>query len=217
MRSLNLENKSNRTKNIIAELKKLFPAVKTALNYSNNWEFLVAVIMSAQTTDKMVNRVTEKLFVKYPTIPDYVKAVPSEFEQDIHSVNFYRNKAKNILATATIVQQQYHGTIPQTMEELISLPGVGRKTANVILGNAFNKPQGIAVDTHVKRLAKLFNLTKSSDAVKIELELMKIVPKEDWTTFTHLMIEYGRTYCSARKHDHATCPINVFMLEKKTT
>jgi endonuclease-3 len=208
MKQLSLVEKKQRVGKIIRKLKELFPLVKSALNYSNNWEFLVAVILSAQTTDKMVNRVTENLFKKYLTLEDYIDADPKIFERDIHSVNFHRNKTKNILCTATIIKNKYKGKIPETMEDLISLPGVGRKTANVILGNAFNKPMGIAVDTHVKRLTKLLGLTSYDDPHKIEKDLQKIVPKEDWTKFTHLMIEYGRNYCPARKHDHSKCPLS---------
>jgi len=202
-----LQQHKQKAKEMIAKLKELFPNVKSALNYSNNWEFLVAVIMSAQTTDKQVNKVTEKLFKKYPKLEDYVKASLTTFDNDINSVNFHNNKAKNILATAKVIKEKYHGEIPATMEELTSLPGVGRKTANVIIGNVFGKPEGIAVDTHVRRLAKLYGLTDQTDPVKIEKDLMEVVPKEDWTKFTHLMIEYGRTYCPARKHDHSKCPL----------
>jgi endonuclease-3 len=203
----NLKQRQEKAKGMIAKLKQLFPNVKTALNYSNNWEFLVAVILSAQTTDKQVNVVTEKLFKNYPKLSDYTKTSLDQFKKDIHSVNFYNNKAKNILETAKIIQEKYKGQLPSTLNELITLPGVGRKTANVIMGNVFGKSEGIAVDTHVRRLSKLYGLTDNDDPAKIEQDLMQIVPKEDWTKFTHLMIEYGRTYCPARKHDHATCPL----------
>ncbi len=202
-----ITNKKEKALQIISELKKLLPEVKSALNYSNNWEFLVAVILSAQTTDKQVNKVTETLFQKYPNQSDYANAPLAEFEKDISSVNFYHNKAKNIVATAKIVNERYNGEIPESMEELLSLPGVGRKTANVIIGNIFGKPQGIAVDTHVRRLTKLLGLTDNTDPAKIEKDLMEIIPKEDWTKLTHLLIEYGRKYCTARKHDHKNCPL----------
>ncbi len=212
-----LNKKQEHVNKILSNLKDLFPNVKSALNYSNNWEFLVAVVMSAQTTDKQVNKVTEKLFKKYPKLSDYVNTNLHELEKDISSVNFYLNKAKNILATAKIISEKYLGEIPSTMEELISLPGVGRKTANVIIGNVFGKREGIAVDTHVRRLARLYGLTENEDPVKIEQDLMKIVPKEDWTKFTHLMIEYGRTYCPARKHDHINCPLSKIQWKKEST
>jgi endonuclease III len=210
---MTIQEKKLKVKKIITKLKELFPIAETELKYSNTFEFLVAVTLSAQCTDKMVNRVTAPLFKKYSSLDDYVKADEVEFEQDIKSVTFYRNKAKNILTTARLIKEKYNGKVPQTMEELIILPGVGRKTANVILGNAFNNSVGIAVDTHVRRLSKVLGLTKHDDVVKIEKDLMKIVPREEWTDFTHLMILYGRKYCSARKHDHANCPVTSGVVE----
>ncbi|MBI4973414.1 endonuclease III [Candidatus Roizmanbacteria bacterium] len=192
---------------ILKELKRLFPHAKMVLKYSNNWELLVSVILSAQCTDKMVNKVTEKLFKKYKTLDDYVKAPLAEFEKDIHSTGFYHNKAKNILATAKIIKEHFHGEIPRTMKELITLKGVARKTANVVLGNAYGIIEGIAVDTHVIRLTKLWGLTKHTDPVKIEQDLMKLLPKEEWFRFTYRTIEYGRTYCIAKKHEHGKCPM----------
>ncbi len=177
------------------------------LKYSSHWELLVAVMLSAQCTDKKVNEVTEKLFKKYRTLDDYVHAKQSEFEKDIFSTGFYRAKARHILASAKIVQKRFGGHVPQTMEELITLPGVARKTANVVLGNAYGVVEGIAVDTHVKRLSRLLGLTESSDPNRIEQDLMEIVPHKDWMNFTYLLIEYGRKYCSAKKHDHANCPL----------
>lgn len=192
---------------IVRELKKLFPNAKIVLKYSNHWELLVAVILSAQCTDRMVNIVTEKLFKKYKTLDHYVRAGLGEFEQDIRSTGFYRNKTKHILAAAKIIKERFHGKVPNTMEELLSLPGVARKTANVVLGNAFGIVEGIAVDTHVRRLSKLYGLTNHDDPKKIEQDLMKILPKNDWFKFTYLMIEYGRKYCPAKKHDHQNCPL----------
>ena len=192
---------------IIPELKKLFPKAKTVLKYSNNWELLVAVILSAQCTDKIVNRVTEKLFKKYKILDDYVKADSKEFEKDIRSTGFFRNKTKNILTTAKIIKGKFNGKIPNNMKDLLTLRGVARKTANVVLGNAFGIIEGIAVDTHVRRLAKLYGLTDNADPNKIEQDLMKIIPKKDWFQFTYMMIEYGRKYCPARKHDHSRCPL----------
>ncbi len=192
---------------IIKELKKLFPHAKIILKYSNNWELLVSVILSAQCTDKMVNVVTKKLFKKYKTLGDYVRADIKEFEQDIQSTGFYHNKAKNILATAKIIKETFKGRIPDTMEEILTLHGVGRKTANVVLGNAYGIVEGIAVDTHVRRLSKLYGLTTNDDPNKIEQDLMRVLPRNDWFRFTYLMIEYGRKYCPAKKHDHANCPL----------
>lgn len=193
---------------IIAKLKELFPDAKIALHYSNTFELLVAVILSAQCTDKMVNRVTPALFKKYPTLHDYVVADLKTFEQDIKSIGFYHSKAKNILATAKIIEETYNGQVPDTMEDLLTLPGVGRKTANVVMGNGYGKTEGIVVDTHVRRLTKLLGLTTNNDPIKIERDLMKIIPREDWFILSHLLIAYGRTYCSARKHDHANCPLS---------
>lgn len=192
---------------ILKELKRLFPHAKIFLNYSNNWELLVAVILSAQCTDKMVNKVTKKLFKKYKTLNDYVKVSQVEFEKDIYSTGFYHNKAKNILETAKMVKKLFHGTVPNTMNELLTLKGVARKTANVVLGNAFGIVEGIAVDTHVIRLTKLWKLTRHADPVKIEQDLMKALPKEEWFEFTYRTIEYGRAYCIAKKHNHDACPL----------
>ncbi len=196
---------------IITELKKLFPIVESALHASNPIEFLIAVVMSAQTTDKQVNKVTETLFKKYITLDDYVNATAEEFSDDIRQIGLYKTKAKNILQTAKIIKNDFDGIVPDTMEDLLSLPGVGRKTANVVLGNVYKSPVGIAVDTHVKRLAKLYGLTEHTDPVKIEQDLMKIIPQEEWTDFTHRFIEYGRQYCPARKHDHDNCPLSVLL------
>jgi len=199
--------KKQRVVIIIQTLSALFPKAKIMLHYSNSWELLVAVILSAQCTDKMVNRVTQNLFQKYKTLDDYVKANRSEFEKDIFMTGFYRMKTKHILETATLIQQQFQGVVPRTIEKMITLPGVGRKTANVVLGNAYGVIEGIAVDTHVKRLAKRLKLTKHTDPEKIERDLMKCVPKSMWLRFTYLLIEYGRAYCIARKHNHAACPL----------
>lgn len=190
-----------RASKIMAALKKLFPKAKIVLNYSNNWELLVAVVLSAQCTDKKVNEVTAKLFKKYKTLDDYVKADPKEFEKDIRPTGFFRAKTKNILAAAKIVKEKFGGRIPRTMAEILILPGVARKTANVVLGNAYGVVEGIAVDTHVRRLSQKLGLTEHDDPVKIELDLMKILPKSEWFNFTYRMIEYGRQICPARKHE----------------
>ncbi len=193
---------------ILRVLRRLFPQAKIMLRFSNNWELLVAVMLSAQCTDKKVNEVTEKLFKKYKKIDDYVRADQKEFEKDIHSTGFYRNKAKNILATARIIKEKFGGRIPKTMEELTSLPGVARKTANVVLGNAHGIVEGLAVDTHVRRLANVLGLTDSSYPEKIEQDLMQIFPKKEWFDLTYRLIEYGRKYCSAKRHKHERCPLN---------
>ncbi|QQS44123.1 endonuclease III [Candidatus Roizmanbacteria bacterium] len=210
-----LELKGKRATVIVKTLKSLFPQTKSALNYSTPWEFLVAVILSAQCTDARVNIVTEKLFKKYPTIESYAKANITEFEQDIKSTGFYKNKAKNVLATAKIVHEKYHDSIPQTMEEMMTLPGVARKTANVVLGNAFGIVEGVAVDTHVRRLSNVYGLTNESDPEKIEKDLTAILPKAEWTEFTLRMIDYGRKYCPAKKHDHEQCPLVIALREER--
>jgi len=189
-----------RAAKIVRKLKKLFPGAAIVLKYSNTWELLVAVRLSAQCTDKKVNEVTEKLFKKYHTLSDYINADPKEFEQDVKPTGFYRAKAKSILAAAKIVKEKFDGKVPDTMEELITLPGIARKSANVILGNAFGKVEGIAVDTHVIRLSQKLGLTDHKDPMKIEQDLMKLLPKKDWFFFTYGIIEYGRHICPSRKH-----------------
>lgn len=194
---------------MVAKLKQLFPRAKTALNYSNNFELLVAVILSAQCTDKMVNKVTEKLFNKYKTLDDYVNAKQGEFEQEIRSTGFYKNKAKNILSSARIIKEKYKGKIPDSMEELLTLPGVARKTANIIIYLIYGKIEGVAVDTHVRRLSRLLGLTKHEDPNKIEKDLIKILPRKEWMDFTFRLIDYGRKYCPARPHNHSNCPLTI--------
>lgn len=162
------------------------------LKYSSPWELVVAVQLSAQCTDVMVNRVTEELFKKYPTLEDYVNADPREFEKDIFRSGYYRSKTKNILAAARMVKDAFHGKVPDSMEEILKLPGVARKTANVVLGNAYEVFDGIAVDTHVRRFAISFDLTDHYDPKKIEQDLMLTIPPKDWFRFTYLVIEYGR-------------------------
>lgn len=203
----NFRERKKRAQKIIKKLKQLFPNAKMVLNYGNNWELLVAVVLSAQCTDKMVNKVTEKLFKKYKTLNDYVRANRREFERDIKSTGFYRNKAKNILAAAKMVKEKFGGKLPRTMEEILTIPGVARKTANVVLGNAYGVVEGIAVDTHVRRLSIKLGLTNHNDPNKIEQDLMKLLPKKEWFRFTYLMIEYGRAVCSARKHNCTSHPL----------
>lgn len=199
--------RKKRAAKIVAVLKKLFPDAKIALKYSNNWELLVAVILSAQCTDKKVNEVTAKLFKKYKTLNDYVRADQKEFEKDIKPTGFYRNKAKNILASARIIKERFGGKVPCSMEELLTLPGVARKTANIVLGNGCGIVEGIAVDTHVRRLSIKLGLTKNTDPDKIEKDLMQLLPKKEWFNFTYRMIEYGRQICPARKHECKNHPL----------
>lgn len=195
--------------NTIRILTRLFPEPACALHYKKPFELLVAVILSAQCTDKKVNEVTKELFKKYQTLDDYVKATPVKFEKDIYSTGFYKNKTKNILASSLAIKKDFGGKIPKTMGEMLTIPGVGRKTANVVLGELYGTAEGIAVDTHVIRLSRLLGLTKNKDAVKIERDLMAIVPKKDWVRFSHLLILYGRGYCTARCK-HEKCPLTQF-------
>lgn len=204
---MELQELKKKAAKIVADLKKLSPKSKIALNYSNNWELYVAVVLSAQCTDKKVNEVTETLFKKYQKFEDYLKANFKEFELDIKPTGFYRNKTKSILTAAKFIKKTWNGNLPDTMEEMLTIPGVGRKTGNVILGNAYGVVEGIAVDTHVKRLSRLFGLTKEDDPTKIERDLMEILPKKEWFNFTYRLIDYGRKYCSARPHIRANCPL----------
>ena len=202
-----LKQRKKRLGELDRELKKLFPHAAIALRYKTPWELLVAVILSAQCTDKRVNIVTEKLFQKYRTLNEYVNANPREFEKDIHSCGFYRNKTKSILGAAKIVQRNFKGKIPQTMTEMLTIPGVARKTGNVVLGNAHGIVEGIAVDTHVRRFAIRFDLSDHRDPVRIERDLMQLLPKKDWLTFTYRVIEYGRDICPARRHECKNHPL----------
>lgn len=187
------------------QLKSHYKDAKTILNYTNVWELLVAVILSAQCTDKRVNIVTEKLFKKYKTLEDYVKADLSEFEQDVRSTGFYHNKAKNILAAAKLIKFNFKGDIPKTIDEMAEIPGVGRKTANVVLGNAYGIVEGIAVDTHVKRLSQRLGLSNNENPVKIEKDLIGLFDRSDWFKLTYYLIEHGRNVCSAKKPKCTEC------------
>jgi len=201
---------NQRAKIVLRELKKMFPEARTVLNFSNDWELIVAVALSAQTTDKQVNVVTSTLFKKYPKLIDYVNANHEEFTQDVSSVNYYKNKAKYILAAAQMLHNDFNGAVPKTVKELMKLPGVGRKTANVVLGNAHGLVEGIAVDTHVQRLAQKFGLTENATPEKIEKDLMEILPRDEWFDFTNRIIDYGRSYSPAHKKDR-TDPICVLL------
>lgn len=192
---------------MIRVLSILFPKAGMTLKYSNHFELLVAVILSAQCTDKRVNQVTETLFKKYKGFGDYLNVSPIEFEKDIRSTGFFRNKTKNILGAARMITEVYNGVLPKTMKEMLTIPGVARKTANVVLGNAYGIVEGIAVDTHVRRFAIRFNLSDYKDPKRIEHDLMNIVERKDWFRFTYLLIDYGRALCPARKHDCATHPL----------
>ena len=197
-----------RARKIIARLKREYPDATCALHHSNALELVVATILSAQCTDVRVNMVTPQLFAKYRTAAAYAAADPRVLEQEIQSTGFFRNKTKSIIGMAQALVERHGGEVPQTMEELTDLPGVGRKTANVILGTWFKKNEGVVVDTHVHRLTKLLGLTRLDDPVKIEQELMQIVPRDDWTWFSHTLILHGRAVCIARRPKCAECVIN---------
>jgi len=189
----------------LAILKKMYPDAKPSLNYRNPLELLVATILSAQSTDVQINRVTEKLFKKYSTAKDYANADLMELENDIYSTGFYKNKAKNIKSAAELIVEHYKGKVPETMEELVTLPGVGRKTANIVLARAFGVIEGIAVDTHVKRVSRRLNFTKNSDPEKIEADLISIAPKEELDSISMILIYHGRKICQARKPKCEIC------------
>lgn len=191
---------------VLTELKNYFPHSHTVLEFSTPIELLFAVMLSAQTTDKQVNVVTRTVFNKYPTLTHYVNADDALFTEDIRAINYYKTKSKHILATARILDSKFEGTLPKTLEEMLTLPGVGRKTALVVLGNAYNITEGIAVDTHVQRLSNVFKLTKHTQPEKIEEDLKKLFPKDEWFHLTNRMIDYGRMYCPARCA-HEDCPI----------
>ncbi len=190
---------------ILERLEKIYPEAKTALNFETPFQLLVATILSAQTTDDRVNLVTEKLFKKFKTPSDFASAPLEEIMELIKSVNFYRNKAKNIKETSIIIQEKFNGKVPERMEELITLPGVARKTANIVLSEAFGISEGIAVDTHVKRLAGRLGLSDYDDPVKIEKDLMEITPKHRWRDMSNLLIFHGRAVCQAKKPMHDKC------------
>jgi len=184
---------------IIKILRKQYPAPRTALHYRTPFELLIATILAAQCTDERVNKVTPGLFKKYPTVEAFARARQEELENDIRSTGFFRNKARNIIALSKKLIEEYGGQVPDSMEELIKLPGVARKTANIVLASAFRKAEGIAVDTHVKRLAGRLGLSRETQPEKIERDLLAIVPKEDWLDFNFLLVEHGRKICQARK------------------
>jgi endonuclease-3 len=201
-------DKKEKVLEIIKRLEKRYPDVKTALNFNTPLDLLVATILSAQTTDVNVNRVTEKLFKKYKTAKDYADIPIEELQDDIKSINFYKNKANYIKNLAEELLKKFNGEVPKTMQELVTLPGVGRKTANIVLWNAYGINEGVAVDTHVKRISKLLGLTENTDFEKIEQDLMKITPPEQWGKITHLLIMLGREICKAKLPDCPKCPLN---------
>ncbi|MGE5238164.1 MAG: endonuclease III [Chloroflexota bacterium] len=196
---------SKRLEEIIRRLSQQYPEPKSALRFTTEWELLVATILSAQTTDSHVNKVTEGLFGKFRAVADYARTPLETLQREVGSINFYKTKARNIHAAAKMVMERYRGKVPRTMEELVTLPGVARKTANIILWNAYGINEGVAVDTHVKRLAGRLGLTEHDDPVKIEQDLMALAPRERWGELSHLLILHGRTVCHARQPKHSEC------------
>ena len=197
-----------RVRKIIGRLEKVYPDATCALHHSSALELLVATILSAQSTDARVNMVTPSLFARYRTAADFASADPRALEQEIHSTGFFRNKTKSIIGMAQAVVERHGGQVPDTMEQLVELPGVGRKTANVVLGTWFKKNEGVVVDTHVQRLATLLRLTREKDPVKIERDLMAVVPRGKWTWLSHTLILHGRRVCIARRPKCEICVIN---------
>lgn len=193
---------------VITRLKEAYPDAKTELDWENPLQLLVATILSAQSTDVRVNQVTRGLFEKYPTTQDYAEAELDLLEEEIHSVGFFRNKARAIKGMAYALVEEHGGEVPRTMEELVQLPGVGRKTANVVLGNAFGTNEGVVVDTHVRRVSRRLGLTKHEDPEKIERDLLEILPEKERTLFSHLLIFHGRRICKSRRPDCPNCVLN---------
>jgi endonuclease-3 len=194
-----------RIKPIIRLLRKHYPNVRTALEYADPLQILVATILAAQSTDKLVNTVTPGLFRKYPSAAAFARADRAELEQAIHSTGFFRNKAKHIIGAAQKIVADYGGAVPDTMEELLTLPGVARKTANIVLAAGFGKAEGIAVDTHAGRLSRRLGLSREEDPVKVERDLMALVPKDDWIDFNFLLVDHGRAICQARQPKCPEC------------
>jgi endonuclease-3 len=202
---------------ILKGLDKLYPDVTCALNHRNAWELLVATILSAQCTDKRVNEVTPGLFKKYPTIADFAHANQDEMANDIRSTGFFNNKAKSVIGAAKRILTDFGGKVPENMDDLLTVPGAARKTANVVLGTAFNIASGVVVDTHVFRLSQRLDLSRAPDPVKMEQDLMKVIPKERWILFSHQMIHHGRTLCIARKPRCIDCLLDPVCYAKDKT
>lgn len=206
-----------RVQKILQGLDKLYPAATCALHHGNPWELLVATILSAQCTDKRVNEVTPGLFRKYPTIRDFAAASQAELAQEIRSTGFFNNKSKSIIGAAKKILSDFNGKIPRTMEEMLTIPGCARKTANVVLGTAYGIPSGLVVDTHVQRISQRLDLTKETDPNKIERDLMAVIPKDRWILFSHQMIHHGRNLCSARRPRCSECLLDPICYAKDKT
>jgi endonuclease III len=206
-----------RVKKILATLDEMYPGVTCALHHSNPWELLVATILSAQCTDKRVNMVTPGLFRKYPTMQDFANVNQDELAQDIKSTGFFNNKARSVIGAAKKIRGDFGGEVPQDIEKLLTVPGAARKTANVVLGTAFGIASGVVVDTHVQRISHRLDLTKETEPVKIEKDLMKIIPKERWILFSHQIIHHGRALCVARNPKCAECKLDPLCYAKDKT
>jgi endonuclease-3 len=209
--------RSARRDRILRGLDRMYPNATCALHHRDPWELLVATILSAQCTDKRVNEVTPGLFAKYPTPRDFAAVRPEVLAQDIRSTGFFNNKAKSIVGAAQKVMRDFGGKVPQTMEEMLSIPGAARKTANVVLGTAYGIAVGVVVDTHVQRVSRRLDLTKQTDPVKIERDLMKVVPQDRWILFSHQIIHHGRALCQARKPRCAECLLDPICYAKDKT
>jgi endonuclease-3 len=203
------EAEKQRAAQIVAELKRMYPDAKCALNFSSPLELLVGTILAAQCTDERVNAVTATLFKKYPTAADYAEATQQEMEREVKPTGFYRNKAKNLRAMARILVERYGGAVPRTMAELVALPGAARKTANVVLGNAYGIVEGVVVDTHMLRIAKRLGWTTSDDPLQVERDVMALLPHSEWVHVSHLIQYHGRALCQARKPLCASCGVSV--------
>ena len=205
-----MKKKQERAADIVSRLKRMYPKAKCSLDFTNAFELLIATMLSAQSTDARVNIVTKSLFRKYPNAAAFAGASQVEMERDVKQTGFFRNKAKAVIAASKVLVEKHSGEVPRTMEELTALPGVGRKTANVVLSNALNNAVGVVVDTHVSRVSGRLGLTAHADAEKIEQDLMMLIPKKEWTSFSHRLIEHGRTICVARKPKCSECLLNEF-------
>ena len=213
----NAAERKARLNRILDEVDKLFPSATCALHHKNAWQLLVATILSAQCTDERVNKVTPDLFQKYPKLEDFANASQDELAQDIRSTGFFNNKARSLIGAARKILSDYKGQVPRTMEELLSVPGAARKTANVVLGTAYGIASGIVVDTHVQRISQRLDLTKNTEPAKIEEDLMKTVPREKWILFSHQVIHFGRQICIARKPRCGSCPLDPICYAKDKT
>ncbi len=209
--------KSQRLETILQALDKLYPNVTCALHHTNAWELLVATILSAQCTDERVNKVTPGLFAKYPSIEAFATVPVEELANDIRSTGFFNNKAKSVKGAAQKILRDFKGEIPRNIDDLLTVPGAARKTANVVLGTAFGIASGVVVDTHVQRISRRLELTKNDDPVKIERDLMKLLPQDRWIQFSHQIIHFGRGICVARKPKCAECPLNSICRSKDKT